>query len=314
MNIYLITSSSYNLINQEISKIVPESSNVIKYDLRKDSLSDAINEANYFYFDSSKKYIIIKSDDLFKASKKEDNLEIDNKTDISILEKYLNSPCDNSVLIFVSMSGVDKRKKIYKQISKVGKVVDIPELNKKDMVYKCIELLKKDGYSIDYETANVIVETSYVNYDILLNEIEKINILLKKGLIVKKDLKGVISESLNGNIYNYINSIINRDLKGAFESEKDFNQLKIDPIVVLITLAKEFQTMYLIKTHNNINDIQGLLHKEQWQIETNIKNASNYTVNELKNIIIKLCDYDVKLKKGEINKDFILSMIALDFC
>lgn len=329
MNIYLITSESYNLINEELNKIIPDSLNAIKYDLRKDNINDVVNEANYFSFDPTKKYIVVRADEIFKAKKNNVKLtdeeiasmdeelieEINsNKQDLTLLEKYLDDPSENSVIVFISMSGVDKRKKIYKQVASVGKVIDIPVLKKYELVNKCVDILKKEGYYTNYDTANVIVENSFSNYDVMLNEIEKIKYLVKKGNIYEKDLKDVISESLNSNVFKFINSVINQNIEEAFINEKDFIKLKIDPIMVFTMLSKEYQYMYLVKTHNNANEVRNLLKQEDWKINSYYQNASKYTVEELKNIIIKLSDYDVKLKNGELNKDYALSIITLDIC
>lgn len=313
MNIYLITSDSYKLIDKEIEKIISSSSNVIKYDLRVNTLNDVVNEANYFSFDDTKKYIIVRCDNMFKTSKKDEEEE-SSSLDTKILEKYLDNPSNNSILILVSMTSPDKRRKIYKLLKEKSNIIEIPILDKKSMTYKCMEILKKEGYLLDYETANYIVENSYLNYDIMLSEIDKIKFLVKKGYITKKDLYNVVAESLNGNIYTFINLVLNNKLEEAFFSKKDFDTLKIDPIVVFISLAKEVQLLYLVKTHNNLREIMNYYHKEDWQMENYIKNANNYSEKELKKIIIKLCDYDYKIKSGKINKDYILDLVAFDLC
>lgn len=313
MNIYLITSDSYKLIEKEIEKIISSSSNVIKYDLRVNTLNDVVNEANYFSFDDTKKYIIVRCDNMFKTTKKDEEEE-SSSLDTKILEKYLDNPSNNSILILVSMTSPDKRRKIYKLLKEKSNIIEIPILDKKSMTYKCMEILKKDGYLLDYETANYIVENSYLNYDIMLSEIDKIKFLVKKGYVTKRDLYNVVAESLNGNIYTFINLVLNNKLEEAFFSKKDFDTLKIDPIVVFISLAKEVQLLYLVKTHNNLREIMNYYHKEDWQMENYIKNANNYSEKELKKIIIKLCDYDYKIKSGKINKDYILDLVAFDLC
>lgn len=313
MNVYLITSDSYKLIDAEVNKILRESSNVIKFDLRVDSLIDVINEANYFSLTTEQKYIVVKSDNLFKASKKEESEESSNK-DVKLLEKYLSSPSEISTIIFTSYEMPDKRRKIFKQIQDKGKVIIVPSLNKKDLTYKCIELLKQKGYNINYDAANFIVENSYVNYDIMTNELEKIYVLLKPGTVTINDLKDVISSSLTSNVYTYINAIINRDLESAFNASKNFEILKIDPTMVLIMIAKDFEILYMIKSGVNLRELQNYLRKEDWQMKSYIENKDLYTLSELKKIIIRLNDYDYKMKSGLLDKSVMLDLLSLEFC
>lgn len=315
MKIYLITSDSYKLINAEVDKIIQDSLNVIKYDLRVDSLTDVINEANYFSLTNEQKYIIVKSANLFKGSKKEENeKEVALNNDIKLLEKYITNPSEISTIIFTSLESPDKRRKIYKQLAEKGNIIEIPAFNKKDLTYKCMELLKKKGYTANYDVANYIVENSYVNYDIMTNEIEKIFVLLKPCTLTLENLKGIISLSMTNNVYGYINAIINRDLEQSIKLSKNFEQLKIDPMMVLIMLAKDFDILYMIKCGVNLRELQNHLRKEDWQMRTYIQNADLYTVNELKKIIIKLNDYDYKLKSGLLDKSISLDLLALEFC
>ena len=311
MNIYLIASTSYKQIDNEVQKIIGNSLNVIKYDLRINTLKDAINEAGYYSLTDDKKYIIIKSNNLFK-SKKDDN---ENKEDdTKILENYLNNPNEKCIIIFTSMEIPDKRKKLYKKINEVGKVIIFPTLNKKELIYKCIDLLKENNYGCNYEVASYIVDNSYVNYDIMLNELNKIYTLVPKKTLTIESIKDVISISLNGNVYDYIKAIINRDLKKASLASKDFEVLKIEPSMVLIMLAKEFQIMHLIKRGISSKEIKNLFKKEDWQMDVYMQNSNLYTLQEIKKIIVKLNDYDYQLKSGLIDKSVILDLIALDLC
>ncbi|MBE6148702.1 MAG: DNA polymerase III subunit delta [Firmicutes bacterium] len=315
MNIYLVTSDSYKLIDAEVEKILQGSLNVVKYDLRVDSLIDVINEANYYSLTNEKKYIVVKSNNLFKATKKEESNEEDGfNKDIKLLEKYLANPSELSTIIFISYETPDKRRKVFKQIAEKGNAIILAPFNKKDLTYKCMEILKQKGYTANYDVANFIVENSYVNYDIMTNELEKIYVLLKPGLLTIEILKGIISTSLTSNVYSYINAIINRDLDLAFKSSKNFELLKIDPTMVLIMLAKEFQILYMIKNDVNLRELQNHLRKEDWQMNSYIANKDLYTLNELKKIIIKLNDYDFRVKSGLLDKSVMLDLLSLEFC
>ena len=313
MNIYLIASDSYKKINDEVNKILGDFSNVIKYDLRVSSINDVINEANYFSLTNEQKYIIVKSNNLFKASKKDDTKE-DTSKDSELLENYIKNPNELATIIFTSLEMPDKRKKIFKEIEKNGKVVLLPALNKKELTYECMDLLKKKGYIANYETANFIVDNSYVNYDIMTNELEKIYTLITPGNIDINKIENIISKSLLNTSYSFVNAIINRDLENAIYLSKNFERLKIEPSAIISILASEFEIMLMIKQKVNLKDLQNYLHKEDWQMKSYLNNANMYNESEIKKIIIKLNDYDYKLKSGLLDKSVILNLIALDLC
>ena len=94
----------------------------------------------------------------------------------------------------------------------------------------------------------------------------------------------------------------------------NFEQLKIDPNMVLIMLFKEYEILYLILNKHNINDIQKLYSKQDWQMQNYMVNSSKYTLNEIKKIIMLLSDYDYKLKSGILDRSVALSLLAIELC
>ena len=313
MNVYLVASESYKLLKEEINKIIGDSLNVVKFDARLNTINEVIAEAGYYSLMGDKKYIIYKEPIFFKASKGEEDTKSNTK-DIDMVLDYLKNPNKDTTLIFAISYLPDKRKKILKEIEKVGKVVVVPTLNKKELVYKCMEILQKKKYTIDYETANYIVENSYVNYDIMTSELEKVYALIKPGKITIDDLKNVISLSITDNVFAFINAIINQDLEKSFKYMSNFEQLKIDPNMVLIMLFKEYEILYLILNGHNPSDIQKLYGKQDWQMQNYLLNASKYKINEIKKIIMLLGDYDYKLKSGLLDRSVALSLLTLELC
>lgn len=308
MKVYLIYSDSYKRINDKVNEIVNNSLNVIKYNLNNSSLKDVIQEANYFSLTGEEKYIIVKSNDYFSSKKSSEEKNDD------ILLKYIDNPNKHTTIIFTSNVMFDKRKKIYKKINSFNNVIELLPYNKKELVYKCMEILKNNGFIINYETGNYVVENSYVNYDIMLSEIDKINLYFKKGKLSLEEIKKVVSETMSGTPYKYAKAIINQDLSLAFKMQKELEIFKIDPSLCILTLYKEMQIMLFIKLTNDIKNIQYLFGKENWQMDDYKINAEKYTINEIKKIIIKLSDYDYKYKSGLIDKSVILDLISLDLC
>lgn len=315
MKVYLIYSDSYKKIDEEIKKIISNSLNIIKYDLRVDSLSDAINEANYYSLVNEEKFIIVKSNTLFKNNNKDSDDESKSSSDdVKILEKYLENPSTINTIIFTSYEAPDKRRKIYKAIEKEGKVIGLPALNKKELVYECMNLLKAKGYNADYETANYIVENSYVNYDIMTNELNKIYTLVKNSYLNIELIKDVVSCAITSGVYGYINAIINHNLEGTIKPIKSFEILKIDPTVVLISLFKEIEIIYLMKLGTSDKEIMDYFSKEPWQMNSYHNNINKYSLEELKKIITTLCSYDYQIKSGLLDKSVALDIISLELC
>ncbi len=310
MNVYLIASESYKIIEEKVNLLTKDKVNIIYYDLRVNSLIDVINEANYFSLIPDEKYIIVKATNLFKSSK-DDSIK---EEEIKMLDKYFKEPNPLCSIIFTSMGMPDKRKKVYKKILELGTIDITNPLNKKEMVYKCIEILKKKDFELSYETANYIVENSFVNYDIMLSEIDKILLLLKPSKIEIKDINKIVSLSVNSNIYGFLSAILSKDMKKAINESKYFETLKIDASMIIILLAKEFEILYLLKSDIPVREIQNLFRKEDWQINSYMDYKNMYTLNDIKKIIVKLNNYDYNLKNGLMDRSVILDLLIIDLC
>lgn len=307
MKVYLIYSDSFKRINEEVNNIT-SSFNTIKYDLKISNMESVIEEANYFSLTGEEKYIVVKSNDFFASKKStEDKSE-------ELLLKYLNNPNENATLIFTSLIPFDKRRKLYKKITEIGKIIELNPYNKKELVYKTIDLLKNKGLKANYETCNYIVEHSFSNYDIVLSELDKLFLYYEDGNLPLDDVKNVVSFSNNGNAFRFARNILNKNIKECMKILKDLEILKIDPSIVIINIYKEFQTIYLVKTSKDVKSLQFLLGKETWQMNDYNSLKDTYSTDEIKKIIIKLADYDYKCKSGLIDKSVILDLITLDLC
>ena len=316
MKTYLIAGESYRLVEKEVESIISKFSVVIKYDLRVGNLGSVVEEANYFSLTGEEKCIVVKATDIFCPGKndKEDTKEEKEDKYIKMLDAYLDNPNELTTLVFVCSKLPDKRRKLFKRINNDGIVTMFPSLNKKDLTYECMNILKTNGYKADYEVANYIVENSYVNYDIMISEINKINILCKKGNIGISDIKNVISKSISVSVRNFINSLVNREIQKSVKYSEYFETLKIEPIVILITLANEFEIYYLLKLGVNPKEIQIKYQKEDWKMREYLMNVDNYTLKEIKKIITNLNDYDYKLKSGLLDRELLVDLLILEFC
>ena len=307
MKVYLIYSDSFKRINEQVNSIT-SSFNVIKYDLKISNMISIIEEANYFSLTGEKKYIVVKSDEFFASKKSSDDKSEE------LLLKYLNNPNENTTLVFTSLVPIDNRRKLYKKIIEIGKVIELNPYNKKELVYKIIDLLKNKSLKSNYETCNYIAEHSYLNYDIVLSEIDKLSLYYSQKDLSLDDVKKVVSSSNNGNAFRFARNIVNKNIKECVSMLKDLELLKVDPSFVIISIYKEFQMLYLIKTSNDIKSLQFLLGKESWQMNDYNTLKDNYTIEEIKKIIIKLADYDYKYKSGLIDRSVVLDLITLDLC
>lgn len=309
MNIYLIASESIRLIDEEISKILKNNTNIDVFDMNAISMEDLLNEANYLSLFDDKRYIIAKNASLFGA-------DSNKKSDSELLLKYLEKPNDKTILIFTYNGNPDSRKKIVKIISEKYKYINTGKLSYNDMIDRVRLLVKKDNFTIDTDTINYIINSCLNNYDLIYNEIEKIKLYYAEPCKFDiNDVKKIVSKSIEENNFKFVDYVIEYNLEKAFKMLNDFSILKIEPISLLNLLAREYRLMHMVKTLYDDKKPMSYIAKElglqSWQIDKLLKNCFNYDYETLENNLILLNECDLEMKSIYFNKYSILKAYIL---
>ncbi|MDE5888547.1 MAG: hypothetical protein K2H20_00855, partial [Bacilli bacterium] len=185
-SVYLISSNSYRLMEEELKKIVKDNP-YTSFDLNATEIDDVLEEASYFSLFDEKKYMVVKNASIFGASKKKSSSEETTSKKDEKLIKYLEGPNTNTMLIFTLNGKIDSKKKICKIIKDRYKLVQIDDLKPKEIFARLDKAFKDDGYKIDSNIGYYIINNSQNNYDLTMNEVDKIKLYYGKGCVVKMD-------------------------------------------------------------------------------------------------------------------------------
>lgn len=321
-NIYLISSNSFHLMEEELKKILKDNP-YTSFDLNAVELDDVLEEAAYFSLFDDKKYMVVKNAQIFGASKrksKDEDTEEEkvSKKDEKLLQ-YLNEPNDNTVLIFTINGKADTKKKICKIIKDRYKFIQLDDLKPKEIYSRVEKSLKDAGYKIDSNTGYYIVNNALNNYDLAINEVEKIKLYYGKGCTVKyDDVVNIVSKNIEDNNFKFIDTVISRDIKEAFKMYDDLMIQKVEPIMLMSMLAKEVRNMLLVKKmmkSKNKKDMMEVLGlKFDFQIDKLISNSYSFSEEKLEGYLVLLSDLDYKIKRGKISNKLALEMFIMDIC
>ena len=314
-NIYLISSTSYRLMEEEINKIVKDK-NYETYDLNIDELDNVLEEAAYMSLFDDEKIMLVKNANMFGTTKKksEDEDTVSNK-DKKLLD-YLNNPNSNTKIIFTINGKANGTKKITKLIKEKYTYIEYADLKLKDVYEKIEKLLKSKGFKLDRDTIYYIINSVQNNYDLAYNEVLKIELYYGNNKDTnRKDIENIVSHSILDNNFKFVDAIIKKDIKNAFKYYDDLMILKVEPIMILGMLAKEYRNMLLVKmllnksTKKELMDITGL--KFEYQIDNLINNSYSYREEQIEELITYLCDLDHDIKVGNTTNKLALQLFIL---
>ena len=317
-NIYLISSSSYRLMEDEIKKIVKN--NIYStFDLNAITIDEVLDEALYFSLFDEKKYIVVKNATIFGSSRKKSDEEDKVSRKDTRLLSYLEDPNYNTVLIFTINGKIDSKKKICKTIKEKYHLIQIDDLKAKDIMSRVDKSFKEDGYKCDSSIIYSIISSCSNNYDLVMNEVDKIKLYYGRGCNVKNsDVLNITSRVIEDNNFKFIDSIMNKKMKESFKIFDDLMLQKVEPIMLLSMLAKEIRNTLLVKkmiSNKNKSEMMKLLGiNYDFMIDKLINNSYSYKERELEEYLVDICDMDYKIKTGKISNRLALEMIIMKIC
>ncbi len=295
----LISSDSKTLLDKKIKEIIGESTNVLKYPFGETSMTDILEEASYVSMFEEEKFLIVKNADFFGKEKL-------NEKDSEKLMKYLENPYPLTTLIFTTYEPCDQRKSITKKIQEVGEFYFI----KAPKNYELNEEIKKllHHYKVDDATIRYINEACLGNYDIIVNEIGKLDLYFEKGSTISLDqMKNIIVSNVNDNVFKFVDAVVSKDYRTTFQLLNDFEVIKIDVFQLVNVLAREYRLMFYYKILErkkyNRGDMAKSMKLQDWQLENVRKEAMNYHMDDLKDFLVELSKLDTAMKNGTYEKN-----------
>ncbi len=314
-SIYVIYSTSYRLLKENLDKII-KGNNYVTYNQDEVEMNDIIDSASYQSLFSDKNYIVVKNVSSFSSKKKNSEGE-ENATDDNKLLGYLNEPNPNTVIIFVLKDKMNGVKKVSKLVKEKYNYIEIDKINIKELKESVNTFCKKNKISIDIDGINYIINSLDSNYDLIFNELEKLLLLDEKKFNYDMIVK-IISSNVLDNNFKFIDSVVNKDIVSSFKYYDDFLLNKNSPIMIMAMLANEYRNIYLVKTmlnNRNKSEMMSLLNiKYTFQIDKLINNCYSYSLNELENNMMLLCDLDYKIKIGKMSDKNALEWFIIKMC
>lgn len=315
-NIYLISSSSIRLMEDEVNKIVGNNA-YETFDLNSVTLDEVIEEAAYFSLFDDSKYMVVKNASVFGASNRGGEDKVSKKD--SKLLKYLEDPNPTTVLIFTINGKIDGKKKIVKTIKDKYNYIEIPDLKVWEIYDKFSTSLKKEGYKIDKDTLYYIINNSLNNYDLVYNEILKIKLYYGDKKDIKyEDVKHIVSHVLEDNDFKFVDAVMAKKMEDAFKLLDDLYLQMVDPLRLMSKINSNVRntllTKKLVNTHSK-QDIMNLLGLSMPFMFDKIVNIMNYyTEEELEKDLVLICDLNYKIKIGKISDKLALQLVIMQVC
>lgn len=306
MNISLIISDSHVYVKQTIDKVFGGFSDVIKYDYTNSSLDEILYEFSSVNLFSDNKFIVIeKADEIFsKSFESEDLME------------YFHNPSDLTKVVFV-VSKVDKTSEFYKYVLKNYQVFDSNEKKFSNNILAVKNYVKDHKSHISDKALEYIKEATLNNYDLMVNEIDKL-LILGKDNVSDELVYNLVPLTPDGNTNIFIDALLAMNDQEVLKCINNFDILNIDLTKMVALIAWNVRVVYLIKINRkNKSSLDKVLKNYKipdFKYNKYVTMGNIRSEEEFENIIIGLSDIDEKIKTFKITKESIGYHLLNLFC
>ncbi|MFN4763108.1 DNA polymerase III subunit delta [Gillisia sp. Q332] len=277
---------------------------------RDTSIDEIVSNAKRYPMMAERQLVIIKeAQDLSRSIEK--------------LESYAENPQPTSVLVFCyKYKKIDKRKKLYKTISKTGVIFESKRLYENQIAGWIQKTLKSRDYNISPKAAQMLVEFLGVDLGKIDNELQKLQLITPKETLISPELiEENIGISKDFNNFELRKAIGLKDEVKAHQIINYFSQnSKDNPMVVTVTLL--FSYFSQILQYHGLTDqskanVAKVLKVNPYFVSDYVVAARNYPMKKVSGIIGFLRDADVKGKgvgaanvgQGDLLKELLVKIM-----
>ena len=292
--IYVFLGKDFSIVKKRVDDLVSKLNinNIIKFDDGETSIRDILEEINYIDLFNEKKLLIV-SDFSFKKLKSNDE---------ELLSKYINNMNDNVIIIKCIDESLDERKSLTKLLKSKCKVEKIEHLDYKNLHDYISNMFKDNKIKATFNQVKKILDLCNYNPDYTINEVEKLLIYkIGENELYDEDIDNVISKNTEKEIFTFVESVLNKDLKSILESYEILTSGNMDEIAIIDALAKQYRLLYQVKImYRSLNE-QALASRfgvNPYTIKKIMPYIGKYSEEEIADLLYKLSevDSDIKIK------------------
>jgi len=305
-NLYFIETDSYELLEMKVKEILKNNKltndNLITYDMEEVNVSLAIVDLDTYSLFNERKVVLCKNA-IFLSSTKS---EIEHN--ISDLEKYLNNPNPNNILI-LSVNKVDGKKNIVKLVKEKCQVIEVNI----DLTKYIEEYVK--GYNMSLDVIRYLIINTTEDISHITNELDKLMALKSDTKeITKSDIDLVTIKRIDSNIFDLIDAIISKNKEKSLKIYNEMINYGEDIFKIFVSLSNQIRLIYQVKVLSNLTNEEIALKlklKNIKQVNALRYKIDKYTSGELLDYLHRLSVMDEELKLGKsIDKIVFPTFIA----
>ncbi len=222
-----------------------------------------------------------------------------------LLEKLADNPesVPESTELLLVDSKLDKRARYYKQLRKTAQFNEFLSTDTKDIASWAVDYAKTQGGELSRSEASYLAQRVGIDKTLLSSEIDKLVTFSPK---VTRESIDLLCEPLpRSTVFQLLDAAFVGNTDRALELYKDQRKQRVEPLAILGMIAWQLQSLALVKTagERSVEDIAREAKLNPFVVRKNREVASKITLLQLRKLVRRALELDVKLKSTAVDAD-----------
>lgn len=219
---------------------------------------------------------------------------------LSAIEKLPES----TVLLIAEFSEPDKRTSIFKALSSQASPRLFLRPKGVQLNQWILRRAQAEGASMQTETAAYLASTAGEDLFALNNEIQKLCLFAKGGIITREMVDELVTSNAEKSIFLLTDQLAQKNLSGALETLRGLNEQDEDPAFIFAMIVRQFRLILEMKALSEQNLTPTMMARKMavhpFVISSSLRFTKNFTFEQLRRKMASFMELDHRLKTGGI--------------
>ena len=223
---YLILGTEKFLQDQVRTEIVKkiqlegeDDLNFLSFDMENASLDEVVAEAETLPFFGDQRLVFVENPYFLTGEKVNNGIE--QNTDL--LTAYLKEPLESTVLVFFApYEKLDERKKVTKQLKKTAIIINVQQLNEKEVRQYLMNTLENSSIKMERSAIDVFLRLTDLDLSKMMRELQKLVLYgQNQQQITVREVEELVPKTLEHNIFDMTQYILKGKTEQALRLYED---------------------------------------------------------------------------------------------
>lgn len=231
-----------------------------------------------------------------------------NKALLEKLPEWLKT--SESIEVLIVEPSPDKRTTFYKFLQSDTKMQDFAALRSFDVPRWVASYAKEKSVALSAAAIKLLIERAGENQQQLAKEIDKLS--LYKPKIEAEDIDLLVEELPQNTVFDMLDSLVGGDMARTMELYDKLLKKRVDPNEIMSMLGWQLHILALIRAAGGRQNEVALKTKlHPFVVSKNFPLASRLTTSQLKELIEKVFEAELSIKRDGLNAENVVSVLLL---